>query len=237
VAYPAAMPNTIVSEVAQLGADWHGAGTVTNAVLEALDRHLAALGHVAHSVETGTGRTTLIFSQHSADHLVFTHGDDKGNSLLRVRESPLCAPGVVRFELGATQRTVLSHEFSEVLDVVYLDGPHAYPFPELEYWATYPHLRTGGLLIIDDLQMPTIANMWSFLKADAMYEVVDVVDNTGFLRRTSAPTLDPYGDGWQQQGYNRSMRFGHLKPSERAIAMAKHAIPRRLKNVIKSHRL
>jgi hypothetical protein len=224
----------VVAEVRALGQGWHGAGTVTDAVISALDEHLAAYGPVEHTAETGTGRTTLIFSQRSADHLVFTKDDaGDGDSLQRVRQSPLLDPSTVSFVLGPTQRTLLSHEFTARLDVAYLDGPHAYPFPELEYWALYPHLKTGALLVIDDVQLPSIANMYATLKADRMYEALGVVDSTAFLRRTDAPALDPYGEGWWEQGYNARPRLRHLPPKQRALALAAQIAPQGLRDAVR----
>lgn len=127
-------------------------------------------GEIAHSVETETGRTTLLLSHRSHDHVVFTiddggDSDSDGDGLKRVQESPLLEQGTTQFVLGPTQRTILAYDF-EPLDLVYLDGPHAYPFPELEYWAVYPHLKPSGLLIIDDVQIPSIANMYDILRSE-----------------------------------------------------------------------
>lgn len=73
-------------------------------------------------------------------------------------------------------------------------GLNAYPFPELEYWALYPHIRPGGMLVVDDIHLPTLANIFAVLRPDRMWKAVEVVDNTAFLRRTDARAIDPYGD-------------------------------------------
>src|ERR1051325_4387416 len=82
--------------------------------------------------------------------------------------------------------------------------PHAFPFPQLEYFYLYPHLPTGGLLIVDDIHIRTVHDFYRFLRNDAMFELVDRVDRTAFFRRTSAPVFDPWGDGWWAQSHNRS---------------------------------
>ncbi len=220
------MHDQLVREINALGLKWHQAGSMTSATLEALAQELSQRS-VDLSVETGTGRTTLLFSHFSRRHVTFTKDDDPGdNSLSRVRESPLLNSKTVEFVLGRTQETVLEHKFAPI-DVACLDGPHAYPFPELEYWAIYPHLRTGALLVVDDLQVPTIGNMWDVLRADRMFEVARVVDNTGFLQRTDAPTLDPFGDNWQDQQYNRGVHTRHLRTARaRFLALARNRLSR-----------
>jgi hypothetical protein len=229
------MPN-VVDEINALDPNWHGRGSVTAAVIEALDRHIGEYGEIAHSVETGTGRTTLLLSHRSHDHVVFTIDDEgEGDSLRRVRESPLLEQTTTSFVLGPSQRTILSYDF-EPLDLVYLDGPHAYPFPELEYWAVYPHLRPGGLLIIDDVQIPSIGSMYDLLRSDRMYDEIEIIDDCAFLRRTAAPGIDPYGEGWWDQAYNDKISTLHLSPRERVLTRAKRATPTLVKEFVKARR-
>lgn len=222
-------PEQLLHEIAALPEDWHGAGTVSQRVLRALHRQLSPEG-VAHSMETGTGRTTLLLSHLSRAHTVFTKDDaGGGDSLDRVRESALLEPSTVTFEIGPTQRTLLQHHFEEPLHLAYLDGPHAYPFPDLEYWAVYPHVAEGGLLVVDDVQIPTIHHLFRFLDADDMWDLVEVVDNTAFFRRTSSPALDPYGEGWWLQGANRHPVLSHLPVRERIAARAAARLPEGLR--------
>jgi hypothetical protein len=224
-------------EIAALPADWHGAGSVGPGALDALQRHAAAGRPLARSVETGTGRTTLLLSHLSADHTVFTQDDaDLHGTLARVRSSPLLRESTVRFVIGPTQRTLLEHRFDHPIDFALLDGPHAYPFPDLEYWALYPHVADGGLLVVDDVQIPTIANLFSFLKVDAMWDLLEVVDDMAFFRRTSAPLVDPFGEGWWQQEFNRRRSRRHLSRRRRArhsLDRLKSAVPRGLKDPVK----
>ena len=86
-----------------------------------------------------------------------------------------------------------------------LDGPHGYPFPDLEYFYLYPTLDTGGLLIIDDIRIPSVRRMFDIIGADDMFQTLEVVDgNTAFLRRTEAALVHPESDSWWLQAYNRS---------------------------------
>jgi predicted O-methyltransferase YrrM len=207
----------LLDAVADLPPDWHGAGSSSRRTLGVLAQYAQEIGGIEHSLETGAGRTTLVLSNLSADHMVFTKDDTgDGNSLAAVRKSPLLRADSCRFVVGPTQRTLLAAQFDVRLDLVLLDGPHAYPFPDLEYWATYPHLREGGLLVIDDIQIPTIGKMYEFLSADRMWERLCVVGSTAFFRRTEAEAVDPLGEGWWQQGYNASRSYrGHLPIPER----------------------
>jgi hypothetical protein len=190
----------IVGKIVQTQPVLHGAGTVSRQVLDAIVRH-ASTRPIRASVETGCGATTLLISQLSENHTVFAL--DIAASVTNVRRSPLLREGVVTFIEGPSQLTLRQHSFSEKLHLVLLDGPHAYPFPDLEYYTLYPHLATGALLILDDIQIPTINNLYRFLRRDRMFQLDEVVRSTAFFTRTDAPACDPLGDGWSEQGYNK----------------------------------
>ena len=73
----------------------------------------------------------------------------------------------------------------------------------MEYFYFYPHIREGGLLIVDDVQIASIGHMANVIQEDAMWELVDVIRTTAVFRRTSAPLVNPHGDEWWNQGFNQ----------------------------------
>jgi len=191
----------VVDAIIRLPEDWHGAGSVSRGVIDALVRH-SPPGGFRRSVETGCGKTTLMLSHLSHHHTVFAV--DAGRSISQVKTSSIFNAGSTTFVEGPTQRTLPTHVFADKHDFVLLDGPHGYPFPDLEYYFLYPTLETGALLVIDDLKIPTIARMYEIVKSEAMFEPIDVVDaNTAFLRRTDAELIHPESDSWWLQGYNK----------------------------------
>ncbi len=207
----------ILEQVIQIQPVLHAAGTLSAPALRAIAAH-AAGRTVLHSAETGCGASTLLLSHLSQNHTAFAL--DIGGSVSSVRNSPLLRPGIVQFVEGPSQRTLPQFRFEAKLQLVLIDGPHAYPFPDLEYYHLYPHLDTGALLVIDDIHIPSIHNLFEFLRGDAMFRLETVVRTTALFSRTESPTLDPYGDSWEQQGYNRRTlwrydwrsRFGKILP-------------------------
>jgi hypothetical protein len=190
----------ILRRITEVAPNLHSAGTFSARTLEAIAR--AALRRkIRNSVETGSGASTLLFSHLSDHHTVFAVDNGSG-SIANIRRSPLLRPDVVTFVEGPTQATLPQYRFTEKLQLALIDGPHGYPFPDLEYYFLYPHLETGALLILDDIHIPTVHNLFQFLRRDAMFELDQVVQTTALFTRTSAPTFDPLGDGWWQQNYN-----------------------------------
>lgn len=189
----------VLQQILQVQTTLHGAGTVSAHALSAIAAH-ASTRPIRNSAETGCGATTLLLSHLSQNHTVFAL--DIGNSVSSVRRSALLGPRVVTFVEGPSQRTLPKHHFPEKLQLALIDGPHAYPFPDLEYYFLYPHLDAGALLILDDIQIRSIHNLFEFLRADSMFQLEEVVRSTAFFIRTEAPTFDPTGDRWQEQRYN-----------------------------------
>ncbi len=197
----AAFESTLDS-ILRIAPTLHGSGTFSEKTLRALARHASAR-KIRCSVETGSGASTLLLS-HLADwHIAFTVDSGSG-SLENVRRSPLFRPEVVTVVEGPTQLTLPRYQFTETVQFALIDGPHGYPFPDLEYYHIYPHVEPGGMLVLDDIQIRTIHHMFEFLSVDDMWRLEEVVENTAFFARTDAPTFPPTRDRWYLQKYNDS---------------------------------
>jgi hypothetical protein len=187
-------------------------------VLRAIARHAGDHGF-ARSAETGAGGSTLLLSNLSRAHTVFA-AENSTNTLARVRASPLFRADRTTIVEGPTQRTLPAHALDGAMEAVLLDGPHAFPFPQLEYYYFYPRLGPGALLIVDDIHIPSVHDLFRFLKRDDMFELEECVGTAAFFRRTGAPLFDPYGDGWERQGYNRRplRRYGWARAARQLLS-------------------
>ena len=139
----------ILEDLKQPPQTWHDSGLLDDSLLEALADHFLNYDTITRIVETGAGKSTLFLSQTSCNDTVFAI--DLGKSLTRIWESEFLKSDVVEFVDGPTRVTLPAYEFSEKLDIVLVDDPHGYPFPAFKYYYFYPHIKEGGLLIIDDL--------------------------------------------------------------------------------------
>ena len=228
---------SILKEISALPPDWHLSGTMSAVVLRAIVAHAEELGPIRHSVETGSGKTTLLFSHLSADHQVFAL--NCGESISRVKNSRLFNSKSVTYIEGPSQMTLPRHVFNHKLQIALIDGPHGYPFPDIEYYYFYPQIAAGGLLLIDDINIPSIQRMFEIIRADDMFELLEVVEYTAFLRRTHALLTDPLSDSWWLQGFNRShyeyaMARARL-PSNSRLRAVTQLIPRNVKSLIPEH--
>jgi hypothetical protein len=195
----------------------HHAGTVDTCVLHAIERF--APSNLQWSMETGCGKTTILLSNLSAHHHVFAYDDraEARSSIRYYEDCPIFRPDRITEVLGATQLTLPVYAFPDAIDLALLDGPHGYPFPELEYYYVYPHLRPGALLVIDDIHIPTIYRLHTFLAEDEMFELVHVERTTSFFVRTSAPAFYPLGDGWEFQAFNKARFPAYPPPAPKVV--------------------
>ena len=181
----------------------HRSGTLDAHVLRAMEE--LAPKAMQWSMETGCGKSTILLSNLSDRHVVFAYDDrnHSNGSIDYYAKCPIFRAETTTLVAGATQLTLPRFEFSQPIDLALLDGAHGYPFPELEYYYVYPHLRAGAVLVVDDIHIPTIFRLYSFLIEDEMFELLHVERTTAFFRRTDAPTFSPLGDGWELQAYNQ----------------------------------
>lgn len=179
---------------------WHDAGNLNPMVLRAMVKHAARVG-AQETAETGCGLSTVVLSAIAGCHTCFTVA--AGNSLELVQSVPHLRHDRVNFVIGPSQLTLPRHSFARPLDFVLIDGPHGFPFAQMEYFCFYQRIRKGGVLVVDDIHIPTIRQMYDVLRDDKMWTHVEDVLTTAFFLRTDAPLFDPHGDGWERQQFNQ----------------------------------
>lgn len=219
-----AMNLTISDQIAQFERDFepsHDFGSLSMKTIRAFER--LAPQPFRQTMETGCGKSTILFSNISENHLVFCLDDRERtrSSVNYFQKCPITKNERLTLFFGPTQKTLPSHAFDGLLDCALIDGPHGYPFPDLEYYFIYQNLRSGGYLIVDDVHIPTIASLFHILREDEMFELVELVgEKTAIFRRTTAPLFNPLGDGWWEQRYNRHrvpIDSPYFLPSENKI--------------------
>lgn len=152
------------------------------------------------TAETGCGGSTIVLSHASDRHTAFAiEGENRTISELR-RQSDLRGEKLIFIE-GETKDSLPAYRFQGELDLVLLDGPHAYPLPQIEFAYLFPWIRLGGWLVVDDIQIPSVYEMFDFLRRESSVVLEEVVMRTAFFRRTGEARHSP--DGWEMQGINR----------------------------------
>ena len=165
-------------------------------VLEWMAGHIPPDGA---SLETGCGYSTLVFASMCATHTavsLFTHE----HQLVREWGS---RHGLemknVTWIAGLSQETLPGLSSDPPLDMVLIDGDHAFPAPFMDWYWTADRLKVGGILIIDDIQLATGRVLRDFLDMERKrWESMEVIDKTAIFKRIS---VDPVARGvvWTKQ--------------------------------------
>jgi predicted O-methyltransferase YrrM len=194
----------ILQHHTDLGGHW--AGSLGASPLLRIESYLQTYfaGREIRSVETGCGASTIVFAEYAAHHTAYCYDDRSasGSSVNFAQSfSGFCAERV-KWVYGPTQQTIFNEPLEGPVDIVLIDGPHGYPFPELEYFAFYKWLRPGGILIVDDIHIPTINNLYRFLLQDDSFRFDGLARTTAYFQRTDRPAFNMEGDDWWLQRYN-----------------------------------
>jgi len=157
-------------------------------------------GPFRSSAETGCGGSTIVLSHASDRHTAFAI-EGENRTISELREHPDLRSDTVTFVEGETKDSLPRYRFEGQLDLVLLDGPHAYPLPQIEFAYLFPWIRVGGWLLLDDIQIPSVYELFDFLRKESSLVLEEVVVRTAFFRRTGIAQHSP--DGWPAQGINR----------------------------------
>ncbi|MGF1461645.1 MAG: O-methyltransferase [Maricaulaceae bacterium] len=176
----------------------------------AWDSQAATLALIAETVqpgmatfETGAGQSTLAFARAGARHQCVT---PSGEEIARVRaamdDAGLEAASVA-FHEGFSQ-DVLPHLTLDPLDVVLVDGGHGFPIPAVDWLFLAPHLKVGGLLILDDVDLWTGAMIVDVLKAEPGWRHQTTLRGRTAVFELTAPFVPRE---WTNQPYVRRRSF------------------------------
>jgi len=98
------------------------------------------------SAETGCGVSTLALSMMSMEHHRFTLLEEEVDG--------------IREEADYS----LAHGHLPEFDLLLIDGAHAFPYPMFDWFFRGRRLKEGGVLAVDDVWMPSVAMLASFLR-------------------------------------------------------------------------
>ncbi len=170
--------------------------TVNPQVLRFIHQHLKP---GMNTLETGAGQTTILFAIRGTNHTCIT---PQASEAERIRNycSELGIRCGVRFILSSSDEALSTDRLiPDRLDFVFIDGAHRFPFPCIDWHYSEYKLRNGGILGIDDLQIPSVRLLHDFLSTEANWEMIEIIGITSFFRKTGDPDLVL---DWQGQGMN-----------------------------------
>ena len=136
------------------------------------------------TLETGAGHTTVIFAIAGARHTCIAPANDEFDKIVAYCSRAGVDLSGVRFIDESSDRALpRDGTVPSELDFVFIDGAHRLPFPLIDYHYTGASLKVGGLLGLDDMEMPSVRQLYTFLDGEDEWELVDAIHDAAFFRK------------------------------------------------------
>ena len=148
----------------------HGSVTwgLSEDTLAYLDQHVE---QGWHTLETGSGLSTLLFARAGAHHTCITTSEDEIARIKQHCRDRGVDTGRLSFAVGPSHQVLPVLSGNESLDLVLIDGCHGFPIPFLDWLYCAPRIRLGGIVIVDDTQLWTGEVLRDVMEADPDWQL------------------------------------------------------------------
>jgi hypothetical protein len=173
------------------------------------------------TLEIGSGASTIVFAAAGSTHEAVTPDATEETRIRAACDGREVDHSGVTFHIG------LSHEVLPVwqprpLDIVLIDGAHGFPYPVIDWWFLAPHLRVGGLVLLDDAYLPAVGAIVDFVRDSPAWELEAAVSFRTALVRKVSDEPAPF-DAGAEAAHGR-MRFAYLPPGRRIVASGRQRV-------------
>lgn len=115
------------------------------------------------TLETGCGYSTVAFSIVSKKHIVISPFKEEHQVIRDWMENNGGAYSHLEFVESISQDYIYQLAENLQLDMVLIDGDHAFPAPFIDWYYSADRIKEGGFVIVDDTQLTTGKILAEFL--------------------------------------------------------------------------
>ncbi len=149
------------------------------------------------TLETGCGASTAVFAATRSNHVSIALSADEGYAVAEWCGRNNVDDSKVEYLVGSSEEILPAMEKTK-LDLVFIDGCHAFPFPIVDWCYTASRLRAGGIMVVDDLQLEAPDQMAHFLRCDPRWKKIAEMKAWGAWSRTEGGRIN---EGWASQPF------------------------------------
>lgn len=124
----------------------------------------------SRTLETGSGISTLVFALKGAKHVAITPNGTEVVAIKEYAEKMKIDMSGITFIVENSEKYLPNCNIAD-LDLVLIDGKHAFPWPMLDWFYTADRLKKGGLMIIDDVKLSPVAILREFMIEDPRWRL------------------------------------------------------------------
>ena len=216
-------------------ADIHGeldpALTSWAARLHTLEAMQSYLRPGMRTLETGCGHSTVMFALNGVEHYCVTPARGETERVQEFCQGKGIDASGLHFLVGNSQDELAKLPPDSRLDLVFIDGGHFFPIPCIDWYYCDLHLKEGGILVLDDLRIPTVRMVYDFMRVDSHWEQLRMIDDTVYFRKVRyAPNLHD----WPEQEYNRSYPDLSFLPLPERLKQKRHSLVQQVRGRLRS---
>jgi len=154
------------------------------------------------TIETGAGYSTVLFAALAKQHYCCTASQREADKILAYLERIGASGKNISFLIGSSDKTLPKLASDTLIDFAYIDGCHGYPFPALDWHYIDKHLRVGGVIGMDNVELRPVREHCEFLEENGTYRLIEAV-NDGYFVRFYEKLSDDKCE-WIDQPYSRA---------------------------------
>lgn len=154
-------------------------------------------GRPLRIAETGAGSSTAMFVAMGAEKVVSIAPDaELFQRILAYLEEKQVGSDSLEFYTDLSENVLPKIAFRNAgtFDGVLLDGGHGWPTVFVDFCYLNMMLREGGIMILDDLQLHSVQELFRQLLQQPEFEILEQINKIAiFRKKTSAPLLKDFG--------------------------------------------
>jgi hypothetical protein len=148
------------------------------------------------TLETGLGISTALFLALEASHTCVTPFHSEADRFMAYCRDRRISTQNFTLLVGESQRILPT--LTGELDVVLIDGGHAFPLPMIDWYYGAGRLQRSGVVVIDDIHLPGVKVLTRYLDADPRWQPMQRTAKWCAYRRLSG---GPLRDEWTDQPF------------------------------------
>ena len=167
---------------------------LSDQVLSFIDK---SVNENSKTLETGAGVSTVLFALKGTHHICITPQEQLVERIKDYCQEQGISTGKIHFSIGRSE-DILPHLKTDNLDLVLIDGRHAFPSPFIDWYYSSNKLKKNGIIIIDDIFIWTGKVLKDFLVLESAWTLKeDFLDACAFIKKEE----DTHQKFWLQQSY------------------------------------
>lgn len=155
-------------------------------------------GPGSRTMEVGAGVSTVLLAAWGCEHLCVVASEYEADVCKQYLTDRGYSIDNLSFAIGSSAN-VLPELDAGPRDLYFIDGCHGFPYPVIDWFYGARWLREGGVLIVDDMQLPPVARfLGDYLDADPRWDRLVTGRSWAAYERLSE---GPLGEEWPEQGF------------------------------------